>query len=54
MSHRDQYQRQAYAMRRMSKAVDRAILAGDPVRKASAARWAALWRRRAGLDHLAA
>jgi len=51
---RDKHQRQAYAMRRMSRAVDRAILTGDPIRKANAARWAAVWRRRAGLAHLAA
>lgn len=45
---RDKYQRQAYAMRRMSKAVDRSILAGDADRKAKAARWAYLWREASG------
>jgi hypothetical protein len=45
---RDKYQRQAYALRRMSKAVDRALLANDPAIKSRAGRWAYLWREYSG------
>ncbi|GHU37260.1 hypothetical protein AGMMS50256_34980 [Betaproteobacteria bacterium] len=45
---RDRYQRQAYALRRMSKAVERVVLTKDAEVKARAARWAEIWRWRAG------
>lgn len=41
---RDFFQRRAYAARRMSKAVDRAILATDAVKRAQACRWVEAWR----------
>lgn len=46
---RDKYQRIAYAWRRLSKAVDRAILATDEKAKDQAKKWAALWSKKAGL-----
>ncbi|GHU34808.1 hypothetical protein AGMMS50256_28980 [Betaproteobacteria bacterium] len=45
---RDRYQRQAYALRRMSKAVERVVLSKDAEVKTRAARWAEIWRWRAG------
>jgi hypothetical protein len=42
---RDQWQRRAYAWRRLSKAVDRSILSGDP----GAGRWAKAWAVAAGV-----
>jgi hypothetical protein len=41
---KDRHQRRAYAMRRMSLAVDRGITASTPEAKARAAQWAAAWR----------
>jgi len=46
---RDRHQRTAYAMRRMSKAVDRSIVTQDEAVKAKAARWAAAWGRASGI-----
>lgn len=46
---RDRHQRTAYAMRRMSKAVDRVIVAKDQAAKARAARWAAAWGMASGI-----
>ena len=43
---RDQHQRRAYALRRMSKAVDRAIVKRNPER---ARRWVNAWAIAAGL-----
>lgn len=42
-------QRQAYALRRLSLAVDRQIRAKTPEEKALATRWAAAWGNKAGL-----
>lgn len=41
---RDVHQRQAYAYQRMSKAVDRTMLATTPAEKDKAAQWAKLWK----------
>jgi len=38
-----QYLRKSYAMRRMAKAIERAIVASTGVEKERAARWAAAW-----------
>lgn len=46
---RDRYQKRAYALRRLSRAVDRLIVAATPEQKAHARRWAALWNRAAKL-----
>jgi hypothetical protein len=46
---RDRHQRTAYALRRMSTAVDRGIVTTDPNDKAIAARWASAWARAAGI-----
>lgn len=46
---RDRHQRAAYAMRRMSQAVDRGIVTMDQGKKAKANRWAAAWARAAGI-----
>jgi hypothetical protein len=41
---RDFFQRRAYAARRMSKAVDRGILATSPADREQAQRWINVWR----------
>lgn len=41
---RDKHQRRAYALRRMSLAVDRVIRANDKADKDHAAKWAAAWK----------
>lgn len=46
---RDQYQRRAYTMRRMSLAVDRMIRAKGKEEKAQAGRWAAAWGAISGI-----
>jgi hypothetical protein len=46
---RDKDERTAYALRRLSKAVDRAITAKSDQAKASARRWAELWAKAAGI-----
>ena len=46
---RNQYQRRAYACRRMSLAVDRSIRARDPIEKAMAKRWAEAWAKAGGI-----
>lgn len=46
----DKHQRQAYAIRRTSRAVDRAITAQDETEKAQAKKWAVLWGRAAGFS----
>jgi len=46
---RDKYQRRAYAARRMSEAVDRAILATTNFEKDQAARWVEAWRAASGI-----
>ena len=43
------YQGEAYALRRLSRAVDRSILAPDEHVKAQAKKWAFLWAKKAGL-----
>lgn len=45
MTRRDIHQRRAYAQRRMSKAVDRGILADTAAEKKRAANWVMLWAR---------
>ncbi len=44
---RDKYQKQAYAMRRASAAVDRVITAIDEKTTQKAKRWAELWGMKA-------
>ena len=44
---RDKHQRQAYALRRLSKAVDRAIVATSKEEKARAKKWTEAWNRAA-------
>ena len=44
-----EYQRKAYALRRLNRAVDRSILAPDEHGKAQAKKWALLWAKKAGL-----
>lgn len=46
---RDRHQRVSYALRRMSLAVDRNIVATDQDGKAIAARWATAWAKIAGI-----
>jgi hypothetical protein len=46
---RDFFQRRAYAARRMSKAVDRAILATADVDREQARRWVEAWRIVSGI-----
>lgn len=46
---RDSNQRKAYALARLSKAVDRAITAKSDQTKARAKHWAELWARAAGV-----
>ena len=46
---RDRHQRMAYAMRRMSLAVDRVIRAKSKATKEHAARWAAAWGMASGI-----
>ena len=46
---RDKNQRRAYALARLSKAVDRAILAKSDQAKEPAKKWAAAWARAAGI-----
>lgn len=46
---RDKHQRQAYALRRLSKAVDRTITAKSDQLKVTARRWAELWAKAAGV-----
>lgn len=41
---RDKHQRRAYALRRMSLAVDRVIRASDKADKDRAAKWVAAWK----------
>lgn len=41
--------RQSYARRRMSLAVDRQIVAGSVTEKAQAGRWVLVWAARAGI-----
>jgi hypothetical protein len=43
------FEREAYALRRLSRAVDRAILSTNEHDKAQAKKWAALWSKKAGL-----
>ena len=43
------FQRQAYALRRLSRSVDRAILATEEHDKLQAKKWATLWAKKAGL-----
>lgn len=43
------FERQAYALRRLSRAVDRVILATDEKVKDQAKKWAAVWSKKAGL-----
>lgn len=43
------YQRQAYARKRLSQAVDRLILAHDFQQKESAKRWVNAWKKIAAL-----
>ena len=47
MTRRDKYQRQTYAMRRVSAAVARLVHATTPGEKAQAAKWARLWTKAA-------
>ncbi|WP_176318012.1 hypothetical protein [Burkholderia vietnamiensis] len=47
---RDTHQRRAYALRRMSKAVDRVICGRTESDKARASRWAVAWARVAGVN----
>ena len=49
MNTKDPRQRQLYAMRRMSLAVDRMIIAKDKVQKDQAKRWAAAWGTASGI-----
>ncbi len=42
---RDHFQRQAYALRRLSLAVDRVIRARTDTEKSAAARWVDAWNR---------
>jgi hypothetical protein len=44
---RDKHQRKAYALRRLSKAVDRSINAKSDDEKAMAKKWAQAWGRNA-------
>jgi hypothetical protein len=44
-----QHQRKAYALRRMSLAVDRQIVASFEDEKSKAGRWVSAWARFAGL-----
>ena len=46
---RDKYQRQAYALRRMSKAVDRMILATSPAERERLKQWIQAWAIIGGL-----
>lgn len=46
---RDIHQRQAYALRRLSLAVDRQIRAKTPPEKEQATRWAAAWGTKTGI-----
>lgn len=46
---RDIYQRRSYAARRMSKAVDRFILASDFVERDKARKWVEAWRNASGI-----
>lgn len=43
---RDRQQCKAYALRRLSKAVDRSILAKSEQEKAKAKKWAELWAKK--------
>lgn len=43
---RDKNQRKAYALARLSKAVDRSILAKSKQEKTKAKKWAELWARK--------
>jgi hypothetical protein len=43
MKRRDRQQRKSYGMRRMGKAIGRAIQAGSSAEQARAIRWAAAW-----------
>jgi hypothetical protein len=47
--YRDFFQRQAYAARRMSNAVDRVILAASPEDREQASRWVEAWRLVSGI-----
>jgi len=49
MAKRDKYQRQAYALRRMSKAVDRVILATSPAEQERLKHWVQAWAITGGL-----
>lgn len=46
---RNKNQRTAYAMNRLSKAVDRVITAKSQQEKAMGRQWAALWAKAAGI-----
>lgn len=46
---RDKHQRIAYAWRRLSKAVDRAVIAKTELDKNQAKKWAKLWAKAAKL-----
>jgi len=46
---RDKEERKAYALRRLSKAVDRVITAKSDQVDVTARRWAELWAKAAGL-----
>lgn len=44
-----EHQRRAYALRRLSRAVDRSIVSTDEHEKLQAKKWATLWARKAKL-----
>jgi hypothetical protein len=50
MKNRDSHQRRAYAMRRLSLAVDRMIRATQPADEERAMRWVDAWAAVAGLE----
>lgn len=47
---KDIHQRRAFALRRVSRAVDRMIVATAQIDKERAARWVQAWARVAGLE----
>jgi hypothetical protein len=47
---RDIHQLRAYSARRLSRAIDRMILATQPADEQQAMRWAKAWAQRAGLS----
>jgi hypothetical protein len=47
---RNRHQRKAYALARLSRAVDRSILAKSSQAKEQAQKWAAAWAKAAGLN----